>query len=80
MKIISIIVPCYNEEESAPILYQEIQKLNTFFQEKELTYELIFVDDGSNDNTVEVIKQLHKKNEHVHLLAFSRHIGKDSAI
>ena len=80
MKIISIIVPCYNEEESAPIFYQEIQKLNTFFQEKELTYELIFVDDGSKDNTVEVIKQLHKKDEQVHLLSFSRNFGKESAM
>ena len=57
MKLLSIIVPCYNEEESVPLFYQEAIKQETFFHEKDVELELIFVDDGSKDRTVEEVKK-----------------------
>lgn len=80
MEILSIVVPCYNEEESAPIFYQEIKKLDSFFQENSLEMELIYINDGSRDRTVEVIKELHKQDERVHLVSFSRNFGKEAAM
>ena len=52
-KLLSIIVPCYNEEESVPLFYQEAIKQETFFHEKDVELELIYVDDGSKDKSVE---------------------------
>lgn len=60
-KLLSIIVPCYNEEESVPLFYQEAIKQETFFHEKDVELELIFVDDGSKDKTVEEVKKLRER-------------------
>lgn len=60
-KLLSIIVPCYNEEESVPLFYQEAVKQETFFHEKDVELELIFVDDGSKDKTVEEVKKLRER-------------------
>ena len=79
-KLLSIIVPCYNEEESVPLFYQEAIKQETFFHEKDVELELIFVDDGSKDKTVEEVKKLRKKDERIHLVSFSRNFGKEAAI
>ena len=79
-KTLSIVVPCYNEEESIPLFYAETLKQETFFHEKGIEFEFIFVDDGSRDKTVEVVKGLRKNDERVHLVSFSRNFGKESAI
>ncbi|MDE6219895.1 MAG: glycosyltransferase family 2 protein, partial [Lachnospiraceae bacterium] len=79
-KILSIIVPCYNEEESVPHFYTETVKQETFFHEKDVEFEFIFVDDGSRDGTVAAVKALREKDERVHLVSFSRNFGKEAAI
>ena len=76
-KTISIIVPCFNEEEALPLFYKEIVKtlksLNT-------NYELVLVNDGSKDNTLKVMKDLAKKDKNVVYLSFSRNFGKEAAM
>ena len=79
-KILSIVVPCYNEEESVPLFYAETLKQEQFFHSKGIDFEFIFVNDGSRDKTVEVVKSLREKDERVHLVSFSRNFGKESAI
>ena len=79
-KTLSIIVPCYNEEESVPLFYEEAVKQETFFHEKGVELEFVFVNDGSKDGTVDAVKQLHEKDERVHLVSFSRNFGKEAAI
>lgn len=79
-KTLSIIVPCYNEEESVPLFYAETIKQEAFFHEKSVELEFIFVNDGSRDKTVEVVKSLREKDERVHLVSFSRNFGKEAAI
>ncbi len=80
MSVLSVIVPCYNEEESVAIFYQELLKNEPFFAEKELELELIYVDDGSKDGTVAEVKKLHAQDERVHLVSFSRNFGKEAAM
>ncbi len=80
MKLLSAIVPCYNEEENVPFVYEEFTKNEAFFKEKEIEWELIYVDDGSKDGTAAEVKKLHEKDERVHLLSFSRNFGKEAAI
>ena len=77
-KILSIIVPCYNEEPALPYFYQEIDKVSK--ELKELTFELIFINDGSKDKTLEVLKEYHKKDKRVKYLSFSRNFGKEAAM
>lgn len=77
---LSIIVPCYNEEESIPLFYAEAIKQDAFFKEKNVELEFIFIDDGSRDKTVEVIKKLREKDKRVHMVSFSRNFGKEAAI
>ncbi len=79
-KILSIIVPCFNEEESVPLFYAETLKQENFFRENGVELEFIFVDDGSRDKTVEVVRSLREKDERVHLISFSRNFGKEAAI
>ena len=78
--LLSVIVPCYNEEENVPYFYEELMKLTPFFEEKKLTLELIYVDDGSKDGTVSEVKKLNEKDDRVKLVSFSRNFGKESAI
>lgn len=79
-KLLSIIVPCYNEEESVPLFYAETIKQEAFFHEKGVEFEFVFVNDGSRDKTVEQVKKLREKDERVHLVSFSRNFGKEAAI
>ena len=79
-KLLSIIVPCYNEEESVPLFYQEAIKQETFFHEKDVELELIFVDDGSSDATLGIMKDLNEKDSRCRYLSFSRNFGKEAAI
>lgn len=74
---ISVIVPCYNEEESIPLFYKEIKKI---IKEMNINFELIFVNDGSKDNTLNIIRELSKKDEIVRYISFSRNFGKEAGI
>ena len=80
MKLLSVIVPCYNEEENIVIFYQELMKIEGFFQEQDIEPEIIFVNDGSRDGTVEEIRKLNESDKRVHLISFSRNFGKEAAI
>lgn len=80
MKLLSVIVPCYNEEENIRDFYDELFKNASFFEEKEIEVELLYIDDGSGDKTAEEVRKLHKQDERVHLLSFSRNFGKEAAI
>ena len=80
MKLLSVIVPCYDEEETVADFYQEFIRNKTFFEEKELDYEVIYVDDGSRDHTVEEIKKVRALDSKVHMVSFSRNFGKEAAM
>lgn len=80
MKLLSVVVPCYNEEENIADFYQELMKVESFFREKEIALEVWYINDGSKDNTVGEVKKLIEKDKRVHLLAFSRNFGKEAAI
>lgn len=80
MEKISIVVPGYNEEASIPFFYEEILKIQGEFLKRDVEFELIFIDDGSKDKTLFVIKELQKKDERVHFVSFSRNFGKEAAI
>ena len=78
MDALSIIVPCYNEEQAVPVFYEEINKI---FQEiKDFTITILFIDDGSTDNTLLTIKNIGQKDKRVHYLSFSRNFGKEAAV
>lgn len=79
-KVLSIIVPCFNEEDSVPLFYKEAVKQEDFFHGKDVELEFIFVNDGSKDGTVMAVKALHEKDQRVHLVSFSRNFGKEAAI
>ncbi len=80
MGLLSVIVPCYNEEENVADFYHELLKNETFFQGKGIELEILYIDDGSKDKTVEEVKKLRTKDERVHLISFSRNFGKEAAI
>lgn len=76
--LLSIIVPCYNEEEAIPIFYEETTKV---LKSMELaSYEFIFVNDGSTDRTLDVLHTLSDKDASVHFVNFSRNFGKEAAL
>lgn len=80
-KLISIIVPCYNEEATVPYFYNEITNQSELMHEKYgVEFEYIFVNDGSKDNTLGVIKEYAKKDERVKYISFSRNFGKEAAM
>ncbi len=79
-QLLSIIVPCFNEEESIPLFYAEVEKTRAFFDSKNVELEFIFVDDGSRDTTAAVVRKLRETDERVHLVSFSRNFGKEAAI
>ena len=74
---ISVIVPCYNEQEALPYFYEEITKV---FQKMDTEYEILFVNDGSKDQTLSMLKELHQKDRHISYLSFSRNFGKEAAM
>ena len=75
-----MIVPCYNEEESVALFYQELTKNDPFFKEKEIELELLYIDDGSKDGTVREVKKLIEQDSRVHIVSFSRNFGKEAAM
>ena len=74
---VALIVPCYNEQEALPIFYEEVMKVVTTMN---CQYELIFVNDGSKDNTLSILKKFAVKNENVTYISFSRNFGKEAAM
>ena len=78
-KLCSCIVPCFNEEEVIPLYYEEMQKVRKQ-EEGEIDFEIIFIDDGSKDKTLEVIKKLSEQDECIHYVSFSRNFGKEAAM
>lgn len=80
MKLLTAIVPCYNEEENVRDFYDEFIKNKDFFQSRELDYEILFIDDGSKDNTVSEVKNLKEIDPKVRLVSFSRNFGKEAGI
>lgn len=76
-KKISIIVPSYNEEEAIPLFYKEIDKVS---KDMSIDFEFIFVNDGSKDKTLEIVKELSKKDKRVKYIHFSRNFGKEAAM
>lgn len=80
MSLLSVIVPCYNEEENVDCFYEELMKNSSFFEKEGLEVEILYIDDGSKDKTVEKVKALRGRDERVRLISFSRNFGKESAI
>lgn len=80
VSLLSVIVPCYNEEESVALFYCELMKQSSYFAEKGVDIELLYIDDGSRDRTAEEVKKLRAQDERVHLLSFSRNFGKEAAM
>lgn len=78
MKLVSIIVPCFNEEEVLPMYYEEMKRLMEKMYDAK--FELIFVDDGSKDGTLSILKDFHKRDKRCSFLSFSRNFGKEAAI
>ena len=78
MKKISIIIPAYNEEESLPLLYDRLKKLMDDMKDYE--FEILFVNDGSKDKTIEIIKDFRSKDERICYVDFSRNFGKEIAM
>lgn len=79
MEKISVVVPCYNEEKALPLFYEELKKNITDFS-RNVEFEVILVNDGSKDNTLNVIKNLAKKDDRIKYISFSRNFGKEAAI
>ena len=82
MPKLSIVVPCFNEQDALPFFYEECQKAISDLIEKKLinSAEYVFVDDGSKDKTLEILRELSKNDKNVHFVSFSRNFGKEAAI
>ena len=78
MKLISLVVPCFNEQETIQIFYDEVLKIHNKLTDAEIEFR--FVDDGSKDNTVKLLRELSKKDSRVHYISFSRNFGKEAAL
>jgi glycosyltransferase involved in cell wall biosynthesis len=77
-RLLTIVVPCYNEEEALPIFYKTVCDMEDKLPS--VNIEFLFVDDGSKDKTLEVCRKLHQEDERVHYVSFSRNFGKEAGI
>lgn len=75
---ISLVVPCYNEEESLPIFYKEVNKVSK--EMKMVDFEFLFINDGSRDNTLGILRDLAKHDKRVRYISFSRNFGKEAGM
>ena len=75
---ISLVIPCYNEEQTIPLFYKEVSRITEIMSDVE--FELLFIDDGSSDATLSVIKELHINDPRVRYVSFSRNFGKEAAL
>ena len=80
MSELTVIVPCKNEEEAIPLFYDELIRCTAFLEKRNIGLKVIFIDDGSDDGTVGVVRQLNGKDPRVHLISFSRNFGKEAAM
>ena len=82
MELISIVVPCYNEEEVLPLFYNKITEIMGQMKEdnSELEFEVIYIDDGSKDKTLEIMRELAQKDGRMRYISLSRNFGKESAM
>ena len=80
MEKISIVVSCYNEEKALPLFYEEMERVRKKDFEGIVEFEYIFVNDGSKDNTLKIIKELNQKDPKVRYISFSRNFGKEAAM
>ena len=78
MDKITVIVPCYNEQEVLPLFYQEIEKVRSGMPE--VDFEYLFVNDGSSDRTLPMLRELSKQDGRVKYVSFSRNFGKEAAM
>ena len=77
-KLITIVIPCYCEEESLTSFWEEINTITADMSE--VNFEFLFIDDGSTDNTIDVIRDFAKKDARVRYISFSRNFGKEAAM
>ena len=82
MSLLSVIIPCYNEEAAIPFFYEAMKKEKERFAARypEVGFEYIFIDDGSTDGTIDVLKKLRSEDRTVHFVSFSRNFGKEAAL
>ena len=80
MEKISVVVSCYNEEKALPLFYEEMERVRKKDFENIVEFEYIFVNDGSKDKTLEIMKSLRKKDSKVRYVSFSRNFGKEAAM
>ena len=78
MELITVIVPCYNEEAVLPLFYEEMNRVAATM--KDSAFEFLFVNDGSKDKTLPILKELSQKDERVRYISFSRNFGKEAAM
>lgn len=78
MDKLSLIIPCYNEEQALPFLYEELNKIAQKMNEQ--SFEFIFINDGSRDKTLDIVKSFQQKDNRVRYVSFSRNFGKEAAI
>lgn len=81
MEKISVIISCFNEEKMIPLFYQEMERVvKEDFSDLDISFEYIFVNDGSTDNTLAEIKKIYKQDNKVRYISFSRNFGKEAAM
>lgn len=78
MKKISIVVPCYNEQEAIPYFYEEICKVTK--KMNDITFEFLFINDGSKDHTLDILRDLSSLDKRVRFISFSRNFGKEAGM
>ena len=78
MSLISIVIPCYNEEEALPVYYREMSRIMKEMADTE--FELLFVDDGSTDRTLGILKEMNENDARCRYLSFARNFGKEAAL
>lgn len=79
MKTLSIVVPAYNEEDVIELFYKKVKEIVDRIKEK-YEYEIIFIDDGSTDNTLKILKKLRENDKNINIISFSRNFGKEAGM
>ena len=82
MSLLTVVVPCYNEEEAIPFFYEEMLKTIEVFNRDfpSVEFEMLFIDDGSKDKTLKVLREYNEKDKRVRYVSFSRNFGKEAGI